>query len=113
MENLSGEDASTWLRQGDFSVQSGVRAGGAFLDRRNRPTAIFASNDEMAAGVFAAAMMRGLILPRDLSICGFDDSSIAKLVWPTLTTIHQPLAHMARLATRQLLSPQSNGSGQD
>ena len=67
------------------------------------PTAIFASNDEMAAGVLHAARARGLDVPGDLSIIGFDDTSIADNIWPPLTTVHQPIAAMARAAVDLVL----------
>jgi LacI family transcriptional regulator len=59
------------------------------------PTAIFACNDDMAAGALAAAHGAGLKIPRDLSVAGFDDTPVATTVWPELTTVHQPIAKMA------------------
>jgi LacI family transcriptional regulator len=103
MAALVGQPAACIIEQGDFSFDSGIAAGGRLLDRSERPTAIFASNDEMAAGVIAAAMMRKLTLPDDLSVCGFDDSAIARFTWPPLTTIAQPLGKMAGVAIAQLL----------
>jgi LacI family transcriptional regulator len=98
-ENLS-------VGQGDYSFESGIAAAKTMLDAAKPPTAIFASNDAMAAGVIAAAGMRGLVTPRDLSVCGFDDSALSRYIWPTLTTIRQPLSEMARAAAEQLLAPQ-------
>ena len=60
-----------------------------------RPTAIFAANDDMAAGVIAVAHGMNLKLPDELSVAGFDDTPIAATLWPPLTTIHQPIATMA------------------
>lgn len=90
----------SWLLQGDFSYRSGLEAGQALLDRpeRDRPTAVFASNDDMAAAVTAIALGQGLRVPTDLSIAGFDDTPIASLLWPQLTTVHQPIAEMASMA---------------
>jgi LacI family transcriptional regulator len=68
-----------------------------------RPTAIFASNDEMAAGVLAVAHGLGLAIPEDLSVVGFDDVPLASQVWPALTTIHQPIPAMAAQAAELLL----------
>lgn len=85
-----------YLESGDFTYQSGFDAAERLLSLREPPTAIFASNDEMAAGVIAAAHKRGLRLPDELSIVGFDDTAIAQSVWPSLTTIRQPIADMAR-----------------
>ena len=68
-----------------------MRAGAQLLMLPDRPTAIFATNDDMAAGLVAAAAQRGIAIPVDVSIVGFDDSWIATSVWPHLTTIHQPI----------------------
>ena len=67
------------------------------------PTAIFASNDDMAAAVISVAHRRGLDVPRDLSVVGYDDTSAATTVWPELTTIRQPIAAMADSAVDILL----------
>ena len=84
--------------QGDFTYVSGLDAGERLLALKERPSAIFASNDDMAAGAVSAAHKRGLDVPRDISIVGFDDTSILAAVWPPLTTIRQPVAQMAELA---------------
>src|SRR3546814_14977869 len=68
------------------------------------PTAIFASNDDMAAAAVAVAHRRGVDVPGDLSICGFDDTPFATTIWPALTTIHQPIADMSRAAPDQLVA---------
>jgi LacI family transcriptional regulator len=88
--------------QGYFSYVSGLDAGERLLGRASRPTAIFASNDDMAAGAVSAAHKRGLDVPRDISIVGFDDTSILAAVWPPLTTIRQPVAQMAEIAVSLL-----------
>lgn len=81
---------------GDFSYRSGFEAAARLLDQKDgRPTAIFASNDDMAAGVAAMALGRGVRIPAELSVAGFDDTPIASLMWPQLTTIRQPLKEMA------------------
>jgi len=82
------------IRNGKFDVQSGNVCGRALLRLDERPTAIFASNDEMAAGVLAAAQESQIRVPEQLSVTGFDDAPIARSVWPKLTTIHQPLRAM-------------------
>ncbi len=89
--------------EGEFDFESGVRAGRHLLDMASRPTAIFASNDDMAAGVLAVAHDRNLDLPGALSVAGFDDTTLARTVWPPLTTIHQPMAELARAATQILI----------
>ncbi|WCT79135.1 LacI family DNA-binding transcriptional regulator [Novosphingobium humi] len=90
--------------KGDFSFGSGVAAARELLCVQPRPSAIFAANDDMAAGIIAACQQMRLVVPDDLSICGFDDSWIAKLVLPTLTTVHQPVEAMAHAAAMQLLN---------
>ena len=90
--------------EGDFSYRSGLAAALKLIDQPNRPTAIFASNDDMAAAVIAAAHQRGLEVPRQLSVCGFDDTAMATMIWPRLTTIHQPIAEIADTATLLLIS---------
>lgn len=91
------------VAEGEFDFESGVRSGGHFLGLANPPTAIFASNDDMAAGVLAVAHDRGVELPTELSVAGFDDTTLARTVWPPLTTIHQPMAELARKATEILI----------
>ena len=88
--------------QGDFTYRSGFDAGRQFLSRKERPTAIFACNDDMAAGVVAAAYRQGLSVPDDVSIVGFDDTEMAKNIWPELTTVKQPIGEMADHAVRLL-----------
>ena len=68
-----------------------------------RPTAIFAGNDEMAAGVLQAARQLGVRLPEDLSLVGFDDFQIASRLWPTLTTVRTPTREIGRLAALRVL----------
>jgi LacI family transcriptional regulator len=86
------------VEQGFFSYRSGLEAADKLLAVRPRPTAIFASNDDMAAAVISVAHRRGLDVPRDLSVVGFDDTATATTVWPELTTIRQPIAQMAEAA---------------
>jgi LacI family transcriptional regulator len=92
------------LADGAFDFDSGCAAATAFLALKRPPTAIFASNDDMAAGVLAVAHERDIDLPGALSVVGFDDTTLARTVWPPLTTIHQPVADLARTATGLLLS---------
>ena len=87
---------------GTYRFESGVAAGIALLHRDDRPTAIFASNDEMAAGVMHVALGMGLTIPRDLSIIGFDDSPTAQHIWPSLTTVRWPLVEMCGVAAEKV-----------
>jgi LacI family transcriptional regulator len=91
------------IEQGFFSYRSGLEAAEKLLASEPRPTAIFASNDDMAAATVSVAHRRGLDVPRDLSVVGFDDTAIATTVWPELTTIRQPTAAMAEVALDLLI----------
>ncbi len=86
------------MLRGDFSFASGVNGATALLALPNRPTAIFAAGDEMAAGVLAQAQKLGYRVPEDLAVAGFDDSPVARMVFPPLTTVHQPVGDIARAA---------------
>jgi LacI family transcriptional regulator len=99
----------TLVAHGNYTFDSGVKAAEKLLDHAPRPTAIFASNDEMAAGVLHAARQRGMEVPRDLSIIGFDDTPIAGHIWPPLTTVRWPIATMARAAAHKLVSSDGRG----
>ncbi|MBA4217104.1 MAG: LacI family DNA-binding transcriptional regulator [Proteobacteria bacterium] len=97
------------IQPGAFTFATGREAAHHLLSRRQRPTAVFASNDDMALGVLAAAQRLGLAVPGELSVVGFDDSPMAALVWPSLTTVRQPVAEMARVAVEMLVSgPQAD-----
>lgn len=89
--------------EGDFTFASGRRAGEALLTTDPRPSAIFASNDDMALGVLNAAASLGVSAPGGVSVCGFDDTPSAMFSTPPLTTVRQPVAEMAAAATRMLL----------
>ena len=91
------------VAEGDYSYRSGIEAAIGLLDASERPTAIFAANDDMASAVMSIAHRRGLDVPGDLSVVGFDDSLLATTSWPELTTSHQPIGEMARLAIELLL----------
>jgi LacI family transcriptional regulator len=78
-------------------------AAAKLLDLPDPPTAIFAFNDNVAVGLMRTARERGLRVPEDLSVVGFDDSELAEIVAPTLTTVRQPLAEMGRMAVSLLL----------
>ncbi len=95
------------LRQGDYDFTSGSKAAGELLALPVPPTAIFASSDDMAAGVLATAHRLGIDVPGQLSVAGFDDTDLAAVVWPPLTTIRQPVRDLAYAATDLLLSEKS------
>jgi LacI family transcriptional regulator len=74
------------------------------LARSPRPTAIFAGNDETAAGVYRTAYLRGVKIPEDLTVIGFDDSPLASRLCPSLTTMRQPIRDMGRMAAEKLIA---------
>ncbi|GAA0439993.1 LacI family transcriptional regulator [Acrocarpospora corrugata] len=91
------------VRQGDFYAEGGRRGAGELLDLPEPPTAVFAGSDQQAAGVYEEMRVRGLRVPDDLSVVGFDDTEVCEWMAPRLTTIRQPLAQMAVLAVRNVL----------
>jgi LacI family transcriptional regulator len=92
------------VAMGDFSFESGLAAGATLLDLPEPPDAIFASNDDMAAGVILSAHRRGLRIPQDVAVAGFDDAPIAVKIWPPLTTVRQDIDMMAAQATDWLIA---------
>lgn len=96
---------------GLFDFETGLAAGDKFLKMPSPPTAVFAANDDMAAGVLVAAHRLGVPVPTDLSIIGFDDSEIAEKMWPALTTVRQPLQELGARAMEVLI--ESAGRRQD
>ena len=103
LDSLSLEYSDTWVAAGDYTYRSGMDAALAILNSPNPPTALFAINDDMAAGAIAACLQKGLKIPEDISIVGFDNSSIAGAIWPKLTTVNQPISDMAARAVALLV----------
>jgi LacI family transcriptional regulator len=89
---------------GDFTFESALEAATGMLALPDRPTAIFASSDMQALGVYEAARRSGLRVPEDVSVVGFDDLPMSGWMSPPLTTVVQPLAQMAAMATRTLMA---------
>jgi LacI family transcriptional regulator len=85
-----------------FDYEAGVKAGKVLLDLAVPPTAVFAASDEIALGVMEEARRRGIRVPQDLSVVGFDDTFLAARATPPLTTVAQPLIEMGQLAVRSL-----------
>ncbi len=94
-------------REGNYTFDSGIEVARELLALKPRPTAIFAGNDEMAAGVFKVAHELGLEIPKQLSVVGFDDSATALRLWPVLTSVRLPVRDMGRMATDKLLGRQT------
>ena len=105
MQRHGLEVSTDLIVQGNYRFESGLMAAGALLDNHEPPTAIFCSNDEMAAGSLHAVKVRNLNVPHDVSIIGFDDSPIAAHIWPPMTTVGWPIRQMAKAAALKLIAP--------
>lgn len=92
-----------WLFRGNFDMESGFAAAARFLSMPERPTAIFAANDESAIGFLSGLRQHGVICPRDISIVGFDDLGVAPHYVPPLTTMRQPREALGRMAAEALI----------
>jgi LacI family transcriptional regulator len=103
IEEKGADKADELVVQGMFTYRSGLDAAEHLLALALRPTAIFASNDDMAAAAVAVAHRLGLDVPGDLTVTGFDDSALATTIWPELTTVRQPIAEMAREAVQSVV----------
>ncbi|QIK79591.1 LacI family DNA-binding transcriptional regulator [Sphingomonas piscis] len=113
-EAIRESQAEAAIAQGDFSFKSGLTAAEQLLDCQPAPSAIFASNDDMAAAVVSVAHRRHLDVPGELTVVGFDDTIPAVTLWPPLTTVHQPVQKLAAEAIRllaQRISVPGNGDG--
>ncbi len=91
------------IAKGLFTYRSGLIACESLLELPDPPTAVFASNDDMAAAAVSVAHRRHLDVPDDVTVCGFDDTPLARSIWPELTTVRQPIADMACAATTLLI----------
>ena len=91
-----------WIGEGNFQFEGGMAAAEKIL-KKSEVTAIFASNDDMAAGAIAAARKLHIDVPEELSVAGFDDTALAVSMWPKLTTIHQPIFDMSKSAVDLLV----------
>ncbi|HEY0954136.1 MAG TPA: LacI family DNA-binding transcriptional regulator [Roseateles sp.] len=96
-------DSDVRIVPGLFTYQSGLDAAERLLAGAQRPSAVFASNDDMAAATVAVAQRLGLFVPSDLTVVGFDDAPLATTIWPELTTIRQPIGDMASMAVDLLV----------
>lgn len=99
--NIAGDERL--IMDGDFSYEFGVSAGQYLLDLDQPPSAVFASDDDMAAGVMHVAHDRGINVPGQLSVAGFDDSPLSWQIWPRLTTVRQPSRQLGQAAAARLL----------
>ena len=99
------------VQTGNFEFSDGLECARRILDADSRPTAIFASNDDMAAAAACVARQMGLELPGQLSIAGFDDAPIASMTWPQLATVRQPVRQIARIATDLIIQHRPHRHG--
>jgi LacI family transcriptional regulator len=104
LENTGISLPANRIAMGAYTFQSGAECAEWLLNSGHPPTAIFASNDEMAIGVMATAKKMGINIPGDLTVIGFDDSPLATRVWPALTTVNLRIKEMGKLATQKLLA---------
>lgn len=101
----AGLEIQPWMiADGSYTFESGIAAGKKLLNRKERPTAIFVSNDVMAVGVLIAAQEMNVHVPNQLSIVGFDDTPQSAQVWPPLTTVRWPISQMAQRAAHKLIA---------
>ena len=98
------------VQPGHYTFETGVAAAEALMRLDDRPTAIFACNDEMAIGAMIACRRSGMRIPEDVSIVGFDDTPLSSHVWPSLTTVHWPIKDMARSAALKLIGPEEEAA---
>ncbi|MDZ4307839.1 LacI family DNA-binding transcriptional regulator [Allopontixanthobacter sp.] len=112
LDNAGHSDQIIEVADGNFTFKSGIDQAEGLLSRNDRPTALVCANDDMAAGALFTAHRLGLIVPADLSITGFDDTPVSQIVWPPLTTIHQPLRLIGSKAVELLIADvmRENGS---
>jgi LacI family transcriptional regulator len=109
MESAGASIPEGYVRFGHFLHEDGLVQGPALLDLPEPPTAVFAGSDETAVGIVEAARARGLRVPEDLSVVGFDDTQIARLSSPALTTVRQPLKEMGKVALRTAMRLATDG----
>ncbi|MGG7094318.1 LacI family DNA-binding transcriptional regulator [Shewanella indica] len=98
------DESPELIVEGEYSFESGVEGAKKLLKKANRPSAIVACNDEIAAGALFAARLEGVDIPTELSIVGFEDSPFSRQTWPKLTTVHQPNGKIAQIATELLIA---------
>jgi len=100
-----------YVEEGGFEFQQAEKAARKLLSLKERPTAIFASNDQMAAAVLKVAEQNDIEIPHQLSVCGFDDAPISRYIWPSITTVRQPLRDIATCASLELIQGIKKNSG--
>ena len=102
MEDAGLTPSEELIVQGRFTYRSGMAGAERLLSVHPQPTAIFASNDDMAAATVAVAHRKHLDVPNDITVCGFDDTAMASTIWPELTTVRQPIREMTAWAVTEI-----------
>ena len=93
-----------YVKQGNYKLQDGYKLMEELLRCKDIPTAVFAVSDDMAVGAMNCILDNGLRVPDDISIVGFDDSNLASMVRPRLTTVHQPISEIGTMSVEILLN---------
>jgi LacI family transcriptional regulator len=91
------------VKQGEFTFESGEVCARQLLTQKHRPTAIFACNDYMAAAVLKVAAQMKINIPSELSVAGYDDAPVSQQIWPSITTVKQPICDIAKHAVKKLI----------
>lgn len=113
MQSLAEQGTDELEVEGDFSEESGYRAGQAILRLQLRPTAVFAANDAMAVGLLSALREAGVRVPDDMAVTGFDDIPVARFLTPSLTTVRLAIADLGALAVQRLLLAMTRGEDRE
>lgn len=92
-----------YVKQGMFTFETGESCARQLLNQESRPTAIFASNDYMAAAILKVAAQMKINIPADLSVVGYDDAPVSQQIWPSITTVKQPINQMANTVVKKLI----------
>lgn len=106
-------EADVLTERGNFTFRSGTEMSARILENASRPTALVCANDDMAVGALFSAHRMGISIPNDLSVVGFDDTPVSEIIWPPLTTVHQPLKSLGYRACEILLDMLNKGSQVD
>jgi LacI family transcriptional regulator len=103
--------ATAAVERGNFTFRSGIECAQHILDRPHPPTALVCANDDMAAGALLTIHKMGLKIPEEISVTGFDDTPVSEIVWPPLTTVHQPIKTIGRSAVELVVAAISGAAG--
>ena len=102
-------DEALHVERGNFTFRSGITIAQDMLSRAGRPSALVCANDDMAAGALLSAHRLGMNIPDDVAVAGFDDTPVSEIVWPPLTTVHQPIRRMGARAVERIVETLNQG----